>query len=92
MSLSMSSRTVATSFPHISFNTDSIHPEVVNKLPNLLLTNDLERMGAGAVGNGNQRIKLFLLGLDSSLEKREEKKKSGRSWCQALEIIRLNSF
>lgn len=72
MSLSMSSRTVATSFPHISFNTDSMHPEVVNKLPNLLLTSDLERMGAGAVGNGSQRIKLFCL----DLEKREEKKEA----------------
>lgn len=46
MSLSMSSRTVATTLPHISFSTDSMHPEVVNKSPNLLLTSDLE-VGVG---------------------------------------------
>lgn len=58
MSLSMSSRTVATTFPHISFNTDSMHPEVVNKLPKLLLTSDLDRLG-----EGSQRAKLLCLNL-----------------------------
>jgi len=47
MSLSMSSRTVATAPSHISFSTDSMHPVVVNKSPNLLLTSDLE-VGVGA--------------------------------------------
>lgn len=46
MSLSMSSRTVATAPAHISFSTDSMHPAVVNKSPNLFLTSDLE-VGVG---------------------------------------------
>lgn len=66
MSLSMSSRTVATTFPHISFNTDSMHPEVVNKLPNLLLTSDLDRLGVG-----NQRAKLLPLNLTWKPRRRE---------------------
>lgn len=63
MSLSMSSRTVATAPAHISFSTDSRRPAPVNKSPNLLLTSDLE-VGAG----GSQRAKLPLLELDMDAE------------------------
>lgn len=57
MSLSMSSRTVATAPAHISFSTDSMHPAVVDKSPNLFLTSDLE------VEGGSQRAKLLYLNL-----------------------------
>lgn len=63
MSLSMSSRTVATAPTHISFSTDSRRPALVNKSPNLLLTSDLE---LGAVGS--QRAKLPGLELDTDAE------------------------
>lgn len=63
MSLSMSSRTVATAPAHISFSTDSRRPALVNKSPNLLLTSDLEG-GAG----GSQRPKLPVLELDMDAE------------------------
>lgn len=63
MSLSMSSRTVATAPSHISFSTDSRHPVLVNKSPNLLLTSDLE-----VGGWGSQRAKLPVLELDMDAE------------------------
>lgn len=64
MSLSMSSRTVATAPSHISFSTDSRHPALVNKSPNLLLTSDLEVGG----GEGSQGAKLPVLELDMDAE------------------------
>lgn len=67
MSLSMSSRTVATAPAHISFSTDSRRPALVNKSPNLLLTSDLEA-GGGWGGGGSQRAKLPVLELDMDAE------------------------
>lgn len=86
MSLSMSSRTVATPFPHISFNTDSRHPEVVNKLPNLLLTSDLDRVEGG----GNQRAKLLCL--NSVWKSGEQGLEKTDCSVSTWSLLRLHSF